>query len=196
MNVPSDLQVSLHDIDHGYSVTADAQVSWGGKPESNGGPLHLAFHDGALVMLTPSGSGSYENLRFYLRGVGYQVRAELYQREDGSWDIGRPGTRDGTLAGASRFDRRSYGDTASDAARRDITAILRAVGLQVLAQRPDLALSGAVARKRAEVERARHELQETIAKLHEQEAAYVAAQDALAKAEHAKLAHYAQEVNA
>lgn len=171
--VPRDLSVEITDIDHGYHVSATVYVSWGNAEQAplNGGPLTLAFWPDSLVMYTPSGSGSNSNLRFYLRNVAYNVRAEYQRQADGSWRLS-PG----------HYDRSEWTKVAdmraSDAARRDLAAILEEVGRLVVEARPDLFLAGAVAKARQEansaaatVERLRKELAEAEATSREAEVA-------------------------
>jgi len=144
--LPKGLQVSLSDIEHGLAITATAQVSWPPIGET-GGPLTLAFWADSLVMYTPSGSGSHHDLRFYLRGVAYNVRAEYQRQADGTWQLS-PGHID-------RAEWTSLREMhASDAARRDIRAVLAEVGRQIVEARPDLFESAELARLRGNLQAA------------------------------------------
>jgi hypothetical protein len=146
--LPKGLEVSVSDIEHGsHAITATAYVSWPRGDRQEGGPLTLAFWSDTLVMYTPSGSGSYHNLRFYLRGAPYNVRAEFERQPDGTWAL-KPGHYD-------RSDWVRVSDmTASSAARRDLSAILAEVGRHVVESFPDLFADAERARLRSNVEAA------------------------------------------
>lgn len=149
--LPKNLSVSLNDIEHGYTISATAQVAWSPIGET-GGPLTVAFWPDALVMYTPSNSGSYPNLRFYLRGVAYNVRAEYRRQPDGSWSL-----KPFPMIDRSDWTRVSEMH-ASDAARRDLTAILEEVGRQIVEARPDLFRDAAVAEARKDLDKAHAEV--------------------------------------
>lgn len=141
--LPKHLEVSLSDIEHGQHITATAYVAWPRGDRQEGGPLTVAFWADSLVMYTPSGSGSRDELRFYLRGTPYNVRAEYQRQPDGTWALN---------SSHSHFDRAEWTRVsemyASSAARRDLGAILAEAGQRIVNTYSDLLDDAEIARLR------------------------------------------------
>ena len=178
------LTVSPDGVDrNGLYVRANFQVGWNPIGET-GGPLQFVFHDGAVVVLSPDLRG--EDNGFYLRGVPYSIRLDLYQQPDGSF-----APKDGYQhrISARRLDK-GYGLTdASRPALRDLEAIVLAVAEKVLLERRDLVAAGSVKSLQTTVERAER-------KVAEQQAELTAAQEALRQArEQLRLAEWVQQTD-
>jgi hypothetical protein len=172
VRLPKGLAVSLSDIDHGYAITALAQVSWPPIGET-GGPLTAVFHKDALVLMQPDRHQG--DSAFYLRGVAYHIRVDFSQSADGAWDLTHSYiTRPGWVKIADMYP--------SSAAKRDLLAILEQVAREIIDARSDLFLDAAVEAARkdangaaARVEQLRKDLREAEQALHDADAALVAA---------------------
>lgn len=168
---------------NGLYVEATFMVGWN-PIGATGGPLRFVFHDGSIVVLSPDTRG--EDNGFYLRGVPYSIRLDLFQQPDGSFAPKPDYT--GRIS-AKRLDK-NYGlNDASRPALRDLEAIVLAVAAKVLFERRDLVLAGSVKSLQTTVERAER-------KVREQEAELAEAREALRLVrEQLDLASWAQQTD-
>lgn len=133
-----------------------------GTLETKIGTLRYAVTDGTHVFIGTSSGGYREegDRTVWLRGVEYYFSLHLFLQEDGSWDLQK-----GDRIYLNRVDFKD----ASQPAKRDVTAIVKAAWAEFIEGKDEIVTEAARNAARDRIERFREELAELQAKVEAKE---------------------------